>query len=168
MTNQNPKTKSEEQTTSITSAGTPAQQISSIQTQQSEAPPPQTTVFFNSECPVCNAEICHYNRLKATETAKGKAVPITFTPIIENPNALKAYGLTKADIERRLYALDTNGKLLSGIDAFIQIWQEMPRYRWLASLAALPPIHFIGAKLYDHIAVPLLAWFNARRKQQKT
>jgi predicted DCC family thiol-disulfide oxidoreductase YuxK len=124
----------------------------------------KTTVFFNSECPVCSAEICHYDRIKKNEATRGHKLNISFIPIIDNPDVLRAHGLKKADIERRLYALDSDGTLISGIDAFIKIWSELPRYRWLSKFTALPPIHFLGALMYEHVAVPLLAQMNERRK----
>ncbi len=115
-------------------------------------------VFYNDECPVCDAEICHYQRL---DTA---ADQVAFTPISQNPDALKTEGLTKEDIKRRLYAYDTNGTLLSGTDAFIAIWAELPSYRWLAKFTRLPVIYQIANVLYDYVAVPLLARWNQRRE----
>ncbi|UTW56137.1 thiol-disulfide oxidoreductase DCC family protein [Kordiimonas sp. SCSIO 12610] len=147
------------------------------------------TVFFNSECPICNAEICHYERLSqaadirdissTSGTAKANnggdigdggntftPTAIRFQPIADNPDILREYGLSRADIERRLYGLDANGRLISGIDAFIMIWGTVPRYRWLAHTMALPPFRYIGALIYDHIAVPFLGSLNARRKRK--
>jgi hypothetical protein len=57
--------------------------------------------------------------------------------------------------------------LISGVDVFIKIWSEMPAYRWLSRLVALRPIRFIGAVVYDHVAVPFLAYWNERRKARE-
>ena len=114
-------------------------------------------VFYNDECPICNAEICHYKR-QDQESAE-----IDFVPISERPDALIPKGLNKDQVKRRLYAYRQDGTLLSGVDSFITIWQTLPRYRWLAKLTKFPGIYQIAHILYEYGAVPLLAWWNRVR-----
>ena len=57
----------------------------------------KSEVFYNSECPVCNSEMTHYCKLKNEVTA-----PMDFKDITSNPDALKQYGLSKEDIQKRI------------------------------------------------------------------
>jgi hypothetical protein len=55
---------------------------------------------------------------------------------------------------------------LSGLDAAIAVWQELPRYKGLAALMRLPGLHRAGEIVYDGIAVPVLARWNRRRSRR--
>ena len=115
-------------------------------------------VFFNANCPACSAEIGHYEA-----QVKESGAALSFRDIHAVPTALEDYGLSQLDIERRFYVLDTAGRLLGGIDAFIVIWTRLPRYRWAARLLHWPVFRFLGAVIYDGALVPWLARRNKKR-----
>lgn len=120
----------------------------------------KATVLYNAGCPVCGAEISHYRR-----AADKTDAPLAFTDINVHRNHLAHRGITDAELKRRLYVSGEDGELLSGVDAFLAIWRRLPGYAWLASLVALPgPRHLISA-IYEWIAVPVLAAWNARRER---
>ncbi|WP_353217317.1 DUF393 domain-containing protein [Sandarakinorhabdus sp.] len=115
----------------------------------------QTAVLYNSQCPVCDAEIAHYARYA------GKAgLPIRFDDL--NTAALGQWGLNPDAAARRLY-VQHDGVLVSGIPAFLVLWAQMPKYRLLAKFVGLPGIRQIAAAAYDHVFAPALYGWHMRR-----
>jgi len=51
-----------------------------------------------------------------------------------------------------MWVRDGQGNLLEGFVAWRRIMSELPRWRWLARLASLPPLSLIGPALYRMIA----------------
>lgn len=120
---------------------------------------PKTAVLFNADCPVCNFEIQHYARY-----ADATGLPIRFDDL--NTSAREQWGLDADTAARRLYVLQ-DGKLTSGIPAFLVLWAEMPRYRWLARVVGLPGIRHIASAVYDHILAPVIYRWHLRRLAAK-
>lgn len=114
-----------------------------------------TRVLYNADCPVCSFEINHY---AAYSVRNG--LPIRFEDL--NRDALDAWGLTPDEAARRLYVMK-DGQMFSGIPAFIVLWQDMPRYRWLARLIALPGLNRLACVTYDYVLAPLIYRWHLRR-----
>ncbi|HVY81988.1 MAG TPA: TIGR01777 family oxidoreductase [Steroidobacteraceae bacterium] len=122
-----------------------------------------TEMYYNGECPVCNAEMTHYARLCA-ESQKS----LRFIDSMQRPDALAACGLRTDHLERRVYLKDSKGRIVSGLPALIELWSRMPRYRWLAKLTSLPVLHRISVAIYDHVIGPgLAAWSRVRLARQQ-
>jgi predicted DCC family thiol-disulfide oxidoreductase YuxK len=117
-----------------------------------------TRVLYNAQCPVCRAEIDHYAAYSATN-----ALQIRFDDL--NSDALAPWGLSADAATRRLHVLK-HGALYSGIPAFIVLWQDMPRYRWLARLVSTPGIHWIAVQVYDRVLAPVLYRWHIRRTRR--
>lgn len=117
------------------------------------------SIFYNAECPVCDAEMKHYCKIKEATDA-----PLEFQNIHETGDALSAYGLTKEDITKRMYVLKADGNVVAGADAFIEIWKHLPRYAFFAKLLKLPIIYHIAQTLYDGIAAPFIWRRYSKRK----
>ncbi|MEM1077763.1 MAG: DUF393 domain-containing protein [Pseudomonadota bacterium] len=109
---------------------------------------PETTVLYNAECAVCRFEITHYEHY-----SEYKSLSIGFEDL--NQTDLNPWGLTQDQAARRLY-LRKDGALLSGIPAFLVLWSDMPRYRWLARVIGLPGIRHLACVIYDHLLAPIL------------
>jgi predicted DCC family thiol-disulfide oxidoreductase YuxK len=116
----------------------------------------KTEIIYNGSCPICSREVNGYARY-----AQAKALPLTFTDLTATD--LNALGLTPDEAAKRLHVLH-EGKLVAGVDAFAILWGEMPRFRWLAHLVALPVIHPIAVFVYDRILAPLLFRMHKRRQ----
>ncbi len=114
-----------------------------------------TRVLYNGDCPVCSAEIGHY----ASYSGR-KGLPIRFEDL--NRDDLEDWGLSRDDAARRLYVLK-DGQIHSGIPAFIVLWRDMPRYRWLARVVSVPGIHLLACLVYDHFLAPLIYRWHLRR-----
>lgn len=115
----------------------------------------KTLVIYNAACPVCSAEIGHYER-----EARACGLPMEFEDL--HTADLGALGLTEDRALRRLHVVQ-DGRLLAGVDGFIAIWATMPRWRWLARLVSLPGIRGVAGAGYDYVAAPLVyRWYRRR------
>jgi len=121
---------------------------------------PTTSVLYNATCPVCNYEIQHYARYAGTE-----GLPIWFDDL--NSDARDQWGLDADTAARRLYVLH-EGTLTSGIPAFLVLWTQMPKYRWLAKVVGLPGIRQIACAAYDHVLAPAIYRWHLRRLRRQT
>lgn len=121
---------------------------------------PKTSVLFNANCPVCNFEIQHY-----AQYAVANDLPIRFDDL--NSGARDQWGLDADTAARRLYVLH-EGRLTSGIPAFLVLWAQMPRYRWLARVVGLPGIRQVASAAYDYVLAPVIYRWHLRRLRQQT
>jgi predicted DCC family thiol-disulfide oxidoreductase YuxK len=60
--------------------------------------------------------------------------------------------VSRKDLEASMWVRDRNGNLLEGFAAWRRIMGELPRWKWLARLASLPPFTLVGPALYRWIA----------------
>jgi predicted DCC family thiol-disulfide oxidoreductase YuxK len=121
---------------------------------------PTTSVLYNASCPICNFEISHYAKY-----AGDAGLPIRFDDL--NSDAREKWAIDSDRAARRLYVLH-NGVLTSGIPAFLVLWAQMPRYKWLARLIGLPVVKQIASAAYDHVLAPAIYRWHLRRIRQRT
>lgn len=91
------------------------------------------TVFYDGKCGLCRREIEHYKRI----APKGV---FNWQDITLDASKLENLGIAYADGLKLLHAQDLHGRMHVGVDAFLLIWQKIPRWRLLASLVGLPLI----------------------------
>jgi len=116
----------------------------------------ETRVLYNAECPVCSFEIDLYRSYAARQ-----GLALRFDDL--NGPSRAAWGLDADTAARRLYVLH-EGRLHGGVDAFVVLWRQMPRYRWLARLVGLPGLRQTAGLVYDHVLAPLIYRWHLRRK----
>ena len=102
-----------------------------------------TTVLFNGDCEICSKEICVYQSYGAS-----KELPIDFRDI--NDTDLDSFGLTREETARQLHVIK-DSELFVGVKAFIVLWNEMPKYRFLAKIFSLPGMEKIAQLFYYHL-----------------
>ena len=117
----------------------------------------ETRVLYNETCPVCRFEINHYRK-----TATTCELPLRFDDLSQ----AAAWGVTPDAAARRLHVLH-QGQVFSGIPAFQILWAQLPRWRWIAKLTALPLIHPLACAFYDHLIAPMLYRAHKRREAAK-
>ena len=119
----------------------------------------KTSVLYNATCRVCNFEIQRYARY-----AGANGLPIRFDDL--NSDARGQWGLDADTAARRLYVLH-EGTLTSGIPAFLVLWAQMPKYRWLAKVVGFPGIKQIACVTYDHVLAPVIYRWHLRRLRKQ-
>jgi len=91
---------------------------------------PAATVYFDGSCPLCRAEIGLYRK-------QAKAENICFVDASNPANPL-GDDLDPHRAMRRFHVRKEDGSLVSGAAAFVEIWKQLPRWRWAARVAAIP------------------------------
>ena len=116
----------------------------------------QTEVLYNAACPVCRREVDHYARL-----SEEHALEIKYADL-NTDNVCQDWGLSPDDAARRLH-VRKNGETYRGVDAFVALWRDIPRYRWLAVVVALPVINRIAIWIYEIVLAP---WLYRQHKKR--
>lgn len=94
------------------------------------------TVFFDDQCGLCSKEIAHYQKVTPPNT-------ISWCPLSQSQSALKAHDIEYVVALKHLHAITHDNQLYIGVDAFIAIWQQLPRWRWLAKVAKFKPLNWL-------------------------
>ncbi len=97
---------------------------------ESGASQPALTVYYDGSCPLCLAEIGHYQKQAGADR-------LCFMDV-SSSNAVLGPGLERKAAMARFHVRDKDGKLVSGAAAFAGIWQQLPSWHWAARLASLP------------------------------
>ena len=90
----------------------------------------KSTVFFDGSCPLCRAEIGYYRH-------KDQVGALCFVDISEAGATLPG-GITQQRAMERFHVRATDGRVLTGAAAFVEVWTRLPEWRWAARAASLP------------------------------
>jgi len=90
----------------------------------------KSTVYFDGSCALCRTEIGYYRR-------EDQYSSLCFVDISEADAALPE-GTTKRRAMQRFHVRASDGKILSGAAAFVEVWARLPNWRWAARAASLP------------------------------
>ena len=101
----------------------------------------QETVFYDGQCSLCAREINHYRRID-------QAGRLCLVDITKDKTQFNELGYEVSTGLKWLHVLDEQGNMQVGVNAFICIWRELPRWKWLARLANLPGIRHILSLVY--------------------
>lgn len=91
---------------------------------------PKSTVYFDGSCSLCRAEIGYYQR-------KDQDRALCFIDISKT-GAEAPEGTTQERAMKRFHVQASDGRVLSGAAAFVEVWTRLPRWRWAARAASLP------------------------------
>ena len=100
-------------------------------------------VYFNNSCKICRSEINLYKKEKIEE--------IDWIDITNNERAEKETNKDDKQLLRRLHVKD-NDKVLEGAEAFLYVWEKIPKYRFLYKFFKLPIIFTIFNYGYEVVA----------------
>lgn len=110
----------------------------------SDTPVYPLKIFFDGSCSVCATEMAVYKR-------KEYAGRLQFVDISAREFDPTHYGITLDAFMFEMHAIDLDGHVYRGVDAFRAIWQAFPtatRYRLLGALVALPGVHLLARATY--------------------
>lgn len=88
-------------------------------------------VYFDGLCHLCSAEIVHYRKLRGSEN-------IIFLDITSSEFNAALEGVDPVRVHREMHVRKADGTFAIGVDAFIAIWNELPRYRFAARWGNYP------------------------------
>jgi predicted DCC family thiol-disulfide oxidoreductase YuxK len=104
-------------------------------------------VYFDGLCPLCSREISYYRK-------KAGADAIEWIDITSDGFDARSEGLDPQKVQEFFHVKDETGRLIVGVDAFIEIWSRIPSLRYWKTIARLPgatPVmkfgYFVFAKL---------------------
>ncbi len=92
----------------------------------------KSTVYFDGSCPLCRAEIGYYRR-------KDQYRALCFVDISAT-GSVPPEGITRQRAMKRFHVRASDGRVLSGAAAFVEVWTRLPRWRWAARAASLPGV----------------------------
>ena len=118
-------------------------------------------VCYNGACPLCRREIDLYRRMAAA-----RGVVVDWRDIAVEPTVLAAEGLKADDLARRLHVVDTDGRVVAGVDAFRALWSRLPATRWLARVVGWWPLRPLAGAVYERLLAPVLFAFHKRRQRR--
>jgi predicted DCC family thiol-disulfide oxidoreductase YuxK len=95
-----------------------------------EKEPPKSTLYFDGSCPLCQAEIGYYRRTD-------EAGALCFIDV-SKAGAVTPEGISRQRTMERFHVRASDGRVLSGAAAFVEVWKCLPRWRWAARAASLP------------------------------
>jgi len=113
-------------------------------------------VYYNESCNICRAEINHYKKQNIEE--------IDWVDITNNITAEKETLKDDKTLLRRLH-VKKDGKIFSGAEAFLIVWKNIPKYKFLYLILKLPFFFQIFYLTYEVVAFFL---YLKNRKQIKT
>ena len=124
--------------------------------------PATLTVYFDGSCPLCSREIAFYQR---SPTAH-RLVWIDVSRTSE-----LGPGLDCQAALRRFHVRDAQGRLHHGAAGFARLWRELPGWRWLGRLCAVPPLSWLAEAAYrlflplrPHLQRALQRWLDRRAR----
>lgn len=94
-----------------------------------------TTVYYDGACPLCAAEISLYRKADAANA-------LTFVDVSKASAPLPPW-LDRSALMRRFHVRTGDGRLVSGAEAFVALWERLPKLRWAAKIGRLPPVLMI-------------------------
>ena len=103
---------------------------------------PLTKVYYNESCSICRFEINHYKKFEEK---------IGWIDITNNSSAVNETKKQPKELIRRLHVLK-DGQIYKGIDAFLIVWKELPKYKWLHNLVKTPIIYNLSYIAYECLA----------------
>ena len=101
-------------------------------------------VFFDGGCGVCSSEMRTYRRREHG----GRLVFIDIRSPRFDPSP---YGISKKEFMHELHAIDANGEIFRGVDAFRAIWKAFPGsscFGILNGLVNIPGINYLARLSY--------------------
>tara|TARA_X000000950_G_C13557543_1_gene514183 strand:- start:18 stop:374 length:357 start_codon:yes stop_codon:yes gene_type:complete len=101
-------------------------------------------VFYNKSCKICNAEINHYKKISKKK--------IFWENIIDNKNARILTSKSYKQLIRRIHVINDD-KLFIGARAFLEIWKNIPRYKFFYKILKIKPFFIFFYIFYEIVAL---------------
>ena len=97
------------------------------------------SVLYDGACPLCRREIALYRGLRSEQSLR-------FVDV-SNASALPP-ATTREQLLARFHVQRADGTLVSGANAFLTLWAQLPGWRWLARAGRLPGMAWTMERAY--------------------
>lgn len=84
-------------------------------------------MLFDGGCPLCNREVAHYKGLDTADR-------VEWIDITQYDDLSADFGVNHQAAMARLHVIDRLGRIQTGVQAFVTLWEVLPGYRHLAAL----------------------------------
>ena len=108
-------------------------------------------IYFDGSCPLCSAEIAHYARQRGGDR-------LAFVDA-SDPKVFLGPDLGPAGAMKRFHVRLSDGRVLSGAEAFVAIRDVLPGWRWAARIARLPGA-LVALEAAYRVFLPLRPWLS--------
>jgi predicted DCC family thiol-disulfide oxidoreductase YuxK len=109
------------------------------------------TVLYDGACSLCRASVARLRRMD-----RGGRVAVMD---LHDPQAtVKFPQVDREEAMRLMQAVDSKGRVFSGVDAWARIGLSLPGWKLLAWILLVPGIHFIASLVYAWVARNRYRW----------
>ena len=95
-----------------------------------------TKVYYDGACHLCSREIDHYAK-------RDQQQQFLFIDISSPHFSAVGEGLDPVKVDQEMHVKTEDGKIFTGVDAFIELWRQMPGYAVMGRVASLPVVNSI-------------------------
>jgi predicted DCC family thiol-disulfide oxidoreductase YuxK len=99
-------------------------------------------VFFDGQCGVCAKEINYYQK-------KDKNSYFEWVDVNSDKDKLETYGISYNESLKILHVIDREGRIVTGIEAFLLIWKEFKYWKTFAKIINLKPVKYLVNEIYQ-------------------
>ncbi|MDA9951746.1 DUF393 domain-containing protein [Oligoflexaceae bacterium] len=88
-------------------------------------------IFYDSQCIVCDKEISLYRK-------RNQDQKLEFVDIAHPDFDAENFSVDREAVQKEFHVKTKEGRLIVGVEAFIEIWTYIPGWSWAAKLARFP------------------------------
>lgn len=114
------------------------------------------TIYYDGLCQLCSREIESYQKMKAGQQ-------FAYQDITDEGFDPKKDGLDPLAIHKKMHIRLASGQVLTGVEAFLEIWKHLPWYRTLVPVVGNPLVKPF-AKICYSIFARLRVYLPKRKK----
>lgn len=103
------------------------------------------SVFYDGKCGLCAREIAYFKKRRPKTS-------IAWHDIARHPESLEGRGISQSEALMFMRVESADGRLHSGVDAFVVMWGQFRGWAMLARLLALPGFKTLAACAYRFFA----------------
>ncbi|MEQ1635053.1 MAG: DCC1-like thiol-disulfide oxidoreductase family protein [Methylococcales bacterium] len=111
-----------------------------------QAKQPTLSIFYDEQCPLCNRTVLalkHFDIFNCLDFKGAQTYARNYAELKQ---------LSDSELMLDLYALDSKGKVYSGVATYSKILLHMRYLAWLGFLLQLPGIYSLACRQYRHVA----------------
>ena len=108
-------------------------------------------VFYDGNCKICDQEISYYKKNDINKKFE-------WVNIHNSKSKINRLNLQKKELTDVLHIETESGKILKGVDAFLEIWANFKYFRFLAFFVKIEPVKRLTEIIYK-------IWAKKRKKK---